>query len=380
MTQEMVASLRALRFAWRRRQVHSLFGAAAVDGSRLHVVTDLQGDALEYWSGLLFDGAPARIPLGLERVSQRLARDRDADLVVMSHHRLFRRRARRAGWLTLPSWLDTGIPIGPTVEDTLAAQACGRRSRQSDLRRIRRAGLRPAIERGAAAVRGFLRDWYEPYVHARWGETCVDLADDDRRHAERDGEILWVMHDRDCAAGVLLEEQGDALRMVVIGMVDAAWRREGALAAAYYFAIEEAVRRGRRWLRTGGTRPTLSDGVLEFKRKWGAHVRRVHQSNYLALGCPAWTPTLRASFARHPLVAEAKEGEFLACTDACALLRPPSAAAREMFELGGLADALVPAERGGWARVPLPRPGGYLGELRPRPADTHAVLPMASSR
>jgi hypothetical protein len=41
--------------------------------------------------------------------------------------------------------------------------------------------------------------------------------------AERYCEVLWVMRGAARAAGVLLEEQRDELRMVVVGMVD---RRE----------------------------------------------------------------------------------------------------------------------------------------------------------
>jgi hypothetical protein len=286
-------------------------------------------------------------------VGERLAPRDDADLALMPHHRLFRRRARRAGWLTLPSWLDTGIPLAASVEATFAAQPQGRRSRESDLRRIRRAGYEAAIVRDPGDVREFLRDWYRPYVHQRWGETCVELDAGWRRRAERYCEVLWVMRGAERAAGVLLEEQRTELRMVVVGMIDAAERREGALAAAYWFAVGEAVRRGRCWLRTGGTRPVLSDGVLDFKRKWGAHVRRVRQDAYLALRCPAWTPALRALVARHPLVTEAEDGEFLVCTTRDAIAEPPSGAARGMFELGGMAGALVPAVTDGLMRTTL---------------------------
>ncbi len=351
-TERVVAALHAARFAWRPRPLVALVGASSVDRSPLRVVTDLQGDALGYWSGLLFDGTPTTSALGVAGVRERLARRTDADLVLVSHHRAFRRRARAGGWLTLPSWLDTGIPLASSVAATLDAQPHGRRSRQSDLRRIRRAGLEPAIVRDAGAVRAFLRDWYLPFVHARWGETCVDLDAAWQRRAERYCEVLWVLRGAERVAGLLLEDQGRALRMVVVGMVDAANRRDGALAAAYYFAIAEAVRRGRAWLRTGGTRPVLSDGVLEFKRKWGTHVRRVRQETYLAVACSEWTPALRALVARHPLVAEAADGEFLACTTREALASPPSEAARGMFELGGLAGALVAAEQG-WARTTL---------------------------
>lgn len=350
--ERVVAALQAARFAWRPRPIVALVGLSRVDGSRLRVVTDLRGEALGYWSGLLFDGTPASAPLGVAPVRERLARRADADLVLMTHHRAFRRRARAAGWLTVPSWLDTGIPLAGSLAATLDAQPQGRRSRQSDLRRIRRARLEPSIVRDGGAVREFLRDWYLPFVHARWGETCVALDAAWRRRAERYCEVLWVRRGAERVAGVLLEDQGRALRMVVVGMVDPANRRDGALAAAYHFALAEAVGRGRAWLGTGGTRPVLSDGVLDFKRKWGAHVRRVRQEAYLALACAGWAPTLRALFARHPVVAEAADGEFLACTTREALASPPSEAARAMFELGGLAGALVAAEDG-WARASL---------------------------
>jgi hypothetical protein len=153
------------------------------------------------------------------------------------------------------------------------------------------------------------------------------------------------MHGGDRAAGVLLEDQGTALRMVVVGLCDESQRRSGALAAAYHFALGEAVRRRRPWLRTGGTRPVLSDGVLQFKRKWGAHVRPVWQDAYLAVDCPAWTATLRAVFAHHPIVAEARDGEFVA------LYRPRHHRRPPIGRLSRHARALWPGGRARSRRV-----------------------------
>jgi hypothetical protein len=127
-------------------------------------------------------------------------------------------------------------------------------------------------------------------------------------------------------AGLLLESQGPALRMVVVGMTDAAHLLNGALAAAYYFAIEEAVRRGQRRLRTGGTRPVLSDGVLRFKRKWGARPCSVRQLAYIGVGCAGWSATVRALLARHPLLVETPDGDLAALTDAETLAGPRCAA------------------------------------------------------
>jgi hypothetical protein len=352
-----VAAVRAVRSAVRPREVWSLSGTASVDGRPLHVVTDLGGDALAYWSGLFFAGRPTRTSLGHHGIGGRLAMRGRGDLVLMSHHRVFRCAARRRGFFTVPSWLDTGLPIAESVAATLA-QPAGHRSRQSDLRRIRRAALHPLVVRDATAVREFLHAWYLPYVQARWGDTCVAPDAAWRRRVERYCEVLWVMRGAERVAGLLLESQGPALRMVVVGMTDAAHRRDGALPAAYYFAIEEAVRRGRRRLRTGGTRPVLSDGVLEFKRKWGAQLSPMRQLAYLGVGCAEWSPTVRALLARHPLVVEASGGEFVALTDAAALADPRSAAMRCLLELGGIAGLVLPDGAGGGASLVRPEPRG----------------------
>src|SRR5262249_17790985 len=159
----------------------------------------------------------------------------------------------------------------------------------------RRAGLTPSLGRDPEEVRRFLREWYAPYVRERWGLAYAGLDATTVRHLPRYAELLWI-HRRggDRIAGVLLEPQGPALRMLVLGMLDGDARRDGALAAVYCFALAEAVRRGRAVLRTGGARPVLSDGVLEFKRKWGAGLRAARQQDYVAVTLGSWSPAVRA--------------------------------------------------------------------------------------
>jgi hypothetical protein len=355
----------AARAGLRHRALWRLTGPASSDGSPLTLVTDLTGDADAYWRALLFAATPSREPLGRHRVLRRLALGRGADVTLVSHHRAFRRHARRLGYLTVPAWLDTGLPIGGTLDDTLAAMPWGRSSRESDLRRIRRAGLVAALVRDPDAIRTFLQDWYAPYVHARWGDTCVGLPSTWMRRVPRYGELLWVVRAGERLAGLLLESRGRTLRMLVLGMRDARHRRDGALAALYHFALAEAARRRDRLLRTGGARPVLSDGVLEFKRKWGAGLRHGGQHDYLALGIGTWSPAVRALFGRHPVVVEAARDRFEALTDPDVARHPPNAATRGMFEVAGLDGVVCPGAHGGWTSVALPSRGGIADRRDP---------------
>jgi hypothetical protein len=97
-------------FAWRARPVVSLVARRASTAAGFGVVTDLRGDALGYWTGLLFEGRT-----GVEGARDRASAgaSHPADRRRSRPHAppsCVRQRARRAGWLTLPSWLDTGIP------------------------------------------------------------------------------------------------------------------------------------------------------------------------------------------------------------------------------------------------------------------------------
>jgi hypothetical protein len=354
-TERWLASIRAALLMVRPRSLWRLRGAASVDGRPLEVVTDLGDEALAYWSALLFADEPARTSLGTHRVHARLALGRGADLTLVSHPRTVRRHARGLGYVTVPTWLDTGLAIASSVDATLAASRYGRRSRLSDLRRIRRADLAPAIVRDAAEITAFLHDWYLPFVHARWRESCVGLDAGWMQRAPRYCELLWVMRGSQRLAGLLLEPQGDTLRMIVVGMTDASCVRDGALAAVYYFAIGEAVRRRKRLLRTGGTRPVLGDRVLEFKRKWGAGIRRARQQDYLAVGFREWSPTVRALFTRHPVVVETSRDGFFALTDPMVVLQAANSAVREMSEIEGLQGVLCPAGDGAWMTHPFAR-------------------------
>jgi hypothetical protein len=351
-----LGTLHAIRPALRRRPVRRLAGTARADGGPLALVTDLKGDAIRFWTTLLFRDEPTSTPLGSASALGRFRMGRGADLALLSHHRAFRRAAARHGYLTVPAWLDTGIRLATSVDATLDGLPYGRSSRQSDLRRIRRAGLRAELRHDAGDIRTFLREWYLPFVHARWGDTCVDLDHGWMHRAERFCELLWVLRGDERIAGVLIESQGPTMRMVVLGMQQPDQRRDGALAAAYYFSIVEAVRRGQHLIRTGGVRPVLGDGVLEFKRKWGAGIRPAHQLDHLALAFRFWSPTIRALFAEHPVVVETTSGEYLALTDATAA--SPTVDGR--FEVEGLAGILAPDDAGALQRIPLPVAGPYL--------------------
>jgi hypothetical protein len=339
--QPIVAGLRSVTAMLRGRgRLVRLSGVSAIDGSPLHALVDLGSEGEAFWGGLLFAGRPTRTIVGETRSRlglMRAGRGRlDADIVLIRIHRLARTAAERAGFITMPSWVDTYIDTRGTLDDVLTRSPVGRRTLKSDLRRIAREGLEPRLGSGDD-VTAFLRELYEPFTRARWNTSYVPLPPSWVRQAPRFCQVLWIERGGERVGGALLEPRGTELRDVAVGVRD---RDDpyGVRAAQYYFAIRHAIAHGYRQLALGGSRPVLSDGVVRTKRKWGAVLTPTLQWDYLALALPRGPEALRGFLTAHPLVAE-MDGRLYAVVDPATKERP---------DVAGIAGFMVPSSAG-WA-------------------------------
>lgn len=315
-----------------------LSGVSAVDGGPLHALVDLGREGEAFWGGLLFAGRPMRTVLGETRnpvdVLRAGARRLDADIVLLRHHRFARRIAERAGFITIPSWVESTIDTRGSLKDVLARTARPR-TLKSDLKKLEREGLEARLGAGDD-VATFLRELYEPVARARWGASYVSLPHAWMRQAPRFCQVLWIERQGERLGGALLEPRGRQLRDVAVGLRDAE-DPHGIRAAQYYFAIRHAIDAGYERLSVGGSRPVLSDGVLRTKLKWGAVLTPVLQWDYLALALPRGPQALRGLLGKHSLVAE-MAGRLYAVGESTGNEHPAP----------GLAGVIVPST-GGWA-------------------------------
>jgi hypothetical protein len=314
---EAVRAYRSVSSAARQRgSLAVLEGVSRVDGAALRVAVDLQRDAEAYWSGLLFEGIPARRdvcelrgPFGFTRAALP-----DADLTVLRLHRFARRRARALGFLTVPAWVQTTLDTSRTPEAIAEGTRSGRSSRKNDIRRTKKAGFSAVLASGAAEVHHFFDEWCLPFTRTRFGAGAITMGRHWIRQVARICDVMWIEQAGARVGGALLEPRGRELRNLAFGVRDPAVVRDGVLSACYWLMIEHAVREGYRALQLGSSRPVLSDGVLRHKLKWGGVLTPVRQWDYFAIGVARDNPTARAILAAHPLIAENETDRFIAVT------------------------------------------------------------------
>jgi hypothetical protein len=228
-----------------------------------------------------------------------------AHLVVAEVHRWLAPRFRRAGWIVVPNqvrWEGDLAKLPPPDSS---------HSLKDDLRKVRSKGFTLEPADGAADWEEFTARMVAPHASARFGDDAwLPSPYLMRRFTER-GELHFVVHRGVRVGGLCSLRSGETLWIPLSGVRDGdpALLRAGVSVAVYALGFEWARRQGCTRVDVGRTSPFLTDGVQQYKRKWGltavpdplAHVTAVWVGSDAA----------RLAFAREPVLAEGEQGLWL---------------------------------------------------------------------
>jgi hypothetical protein len=265
-----------------------------------------------YWRRAFFAEPPAERTLGAVRAlgvpaaADRLARSADLSLWQAPWPlSVLQRRAVRVP-SAVPLWLDTRR----SLEQVIVGDPPGRASRKDDVRRARRLGLTVRVATDPAECEAFRRRLYVPYTRRRYGELFAEIPAHAFRHAWRSGWLLLLERHERPVAGALLERWDREVRILAFGVdVEGGIAPEAALEACYYHAIAFACFAGIPRLSLGACRPVLTDGVLRYKKKWGAAIGRWTTWEAYLLRYRNTAPA-RAALAAAPLVVATRDGRL----------------------------------------------------------------------
>ena len=227
------------------------------------------------WVGYLpsrfFLGEPQRELVGnvsLRKLPALLDRRRvSADMTIVRADRLSAQKIFGKDYLAVPEWIGMRL----AVPHDLDALVRGNRSIREDMRLVRRHKLQPLVTEGEERFDEFYDSMYLPFSRARHGANAIIRGRQYLRRCHRKGGILWVLQDNQPLAGVVFERNNDILDMQAIGILTAELplKMRGVMAALYYYSIAHARQLGCAEVDFRAARPSLHDGLLRYKRKWG---------------------------------------------------------------------------------------------------------------
>ncbi len=209
--------------------------------------------------------APRRAPLWrLHSAVDRLTGP--ASLLFIEVNRLLEPLLPRGGWRTCP-WIRERV----LLDDP--RRLSRRRNIEATFgRKVRQFAYRADCTRDRAAVAAFHREFYAPYVTARF-EAEVRLRTVGELQTIVDhGFLLRVFHDARWVSGAVCRVREGRLSVFAFGHLPREqWDlRHGGMSAVYYFLFEWAEKSAVREVDLLRSRPNGADGVFEHKRRWGA--------------------------------------------------------------------------------------------------------------
>ncbi|HXJ84499.1 MAG TPA: GNAT family N-acetyltransferase [Candidatus Methylomirabilis sp.] len=254
-----------------------------------------------------------------------------ADLSIALVPRLVATGIAGRDCLVVPEWISLRVPVPDDVRQ--ASRLSG--SVADDLRIVRRNRLTHSLVAAPEGLDDLYTRMYVPFIRRRYGATAPMRNLRHLRVLCRYGGLLWLERDGQRIAGLVFQRRNDQLRVLCVGTLDGDYRhvKAGAMAALYAAVLEHARGSGCTLVDFGGTRPSVTDGLFRYKRKWGGAIAPYRDcvSAYV-VRWDGWNDVVADLLARTGLVV-ADQGRFSAVrviTDG----QSPSAAHRECWTAG----------------------------------------------
>jgi hypothetical protein len=239
-----------------------------------------------YFSKRFFAAPPQVEPLGAVRLG-RLAQCLDewrmrADLTITCVDHRSSRRLFGNDWLLMPAWVASELSLPTTtVEMARLSKRLSNRTRQYMRHQI---DIMESTDTSDLAQ--FHQRHYLPYARTRHGEMAGMRPPWKLRWRFRhEGRVFWALQDGRRVGGMLVLRLGDGLKLECLGVLDGRedLMRQGVLSLLYAHSIRHAIATGCRRVLFGNSRPSLQDGVLNFKRNWGASLLESASTHYEVL-------------------------------------------------------------------------------------------------
>jgi hypothetical protein len=221
---------------------------------------------------------------------------------------------------SVPSWINQVVTIPDSPRGHLKGNE--RKALRRKVAQFEKAGFSYLFTQSREDFDHFYFRMYRPFVSARHGEFSWiwPYPKQYETFSAKEGLVQIVDNGRP-VAGVISRISGDTCVNFDGGVLDgdAELVSRGIDVYKNWCTMEWAHSRGARKLNLGGTRPFTSDGVFEFKRRWGARVvqelRPYSVFTFLAKQLP---PALRRRINEVGLICEMPDGvmDAVVVTDA----------------------------------------------------------------
>lgn len=276
-------------------------GPARFGGEDLCALYAGNGSNLDFLTRLFFQQVSCQTlaqslhPFAVRTVLKKAATDEN--LVLAELPPLWAPLLQRADTIRFPAWMRQEVVLTGGSRWLLS-----RRIEREVARHVRREGYVIDFTAAEEAMRVFFRRFYRPYVHSRFGPGAI-VAEEGEFMSRCRGQTLARLHARrGWVAGLLLRRRGSTLRFGKFGAATDP-PAPGASEVLDALVIQEMHARGVRHIVLGDSRPSLADGVVRYKARFGASpAPTLFPQPILSVQVRHWSAGISEALRQQPLV------------------------------------------------------------------------------
>lgn len=186
-------------------------------------------------------------------------------LIFIEGYKFYNIFLKNKKYFFIPLWLTSTVTIPLVARNN---------STKNDYRAIIQNELSYKIADSIEEFHHFYYSMYLPTVENRHSNTRIIMEykmmlDEINNH---EGKLLLVKKENKYIAGVVIVTREEIPRIWSNGILegDTAYWKTGAIAATYWFSSQYLFQKGCTKMNMGLNRSFLNDGILQYKKKWGA--------------------------------------------------------------------------------------------------------------
>jgi len=264
--------------------MYLLYGKEKTSGTTISILFISDKNSFSYLSDLLFSEEYTCKKIGnvcIWNVRRRLEKfSPGIDAVFIKSDRFYSNFFQKHGFTVIPEYISTMLDVSEPLEQIYKKF---NRSAKKEIKQLEKHDYSYEISTDIDKLKFFYYQMYLSYAYRRYGKSarCVDF--NVMRSVFEKGKLILVKDSDEYISGFLVHIDKDTVTITCSGIMDGKtdYLRKHTGAARYCFSILWTKENGFKQLHFGFSRPFLNDGVLRYKRKWGATVRKC-RSDFVA--------------------------------------------------------------------------------------------------
>lgn len=263
-----------------RCSLYVIEGKEKHSGVALRTIYAGEEEMLNYLARLIYAGRPV-----IDRKDDILSwnfngghynRRFKGDMAFVMTSRLFMEKLRKMGYFILPEWIGESMKLDRHSRPWDGLSANTREFVRKTRARIKKYGYSYRVSYDNDDFDNFYRNFYVPSTEDRHKDLAEVQSYDYLKAVFKRGGLLFLHNGAKPLGAVLfIVDSFGVFHFFVWGVLKGEEKHlsDAVGHALYYFSITWASEQGLKEYNFGGSRPFLNDGILQYKKKWGACVQ-----------------------------------------------------------------------------------------------------------